>query len=80
MPGPMHAALNVLSSPHALFEIFRRDAPQVQSLSDMKRIMRYNEWQTDPLALTDACRGISSRCDLNPPWSNNSLNSYGFVT
>jgi len=57
-------------------QIFRRDAPNVETFNDMKVIMRYNEWQTDPLSLRDACKGISARCDLNPPWANNTLNSY----
>jgi hypothetical protein len=57
-------------------QIFQRDAPAVQSMDDMKRIMRYNEYQTDSLSLQDACRGISARCDLNTPWSNNTLNGY----
>jgi len=55
-------------------QIFHRDAHAVETMDDMKRIMRYNEYQTDPLSLKDACRGISARCDLNVPWLNNSLN------
>jgi len=57
-------------------QIFRRDAPNVATMDDMKKIMRYNEFQTDPLSLRDACRSISARCDLNTPWSNNTLNGF----
>jgi len=68
---------NAYSHDHcARAKIFRRDQGGVQTLDDMKRIMRYNEWQTDPLSLQDACKGIAARCDLNPPWSDNPLNSY----
>jgi len=56
--------------------IFRRDAPAVASIDDMQHIMRYNQWQTDPLSKQDACKGISARCDLNPPWVTDPLNSY----
>jgi hypothetical protein len=52
-------------------QIFRRDEHAVQTIDDMKRIMRYNQYQTDPLSLGDACRGISARCDLNTPWATN---------
>lgn len=55
-------------------KIFARDYHGVQTIDDMKRIMRYNQYQTDPLSLWDACRGISARCDLNTPWSNNTMN------
>jgi len=57
-------------------QIFARDYNKVQTIDDMKRIMRYNQYQTDPLSLEDACRGISARCDLNTPWSNNTMNGY----
>jgi len=55
-------------------QIFRRDAQTVQTLEDMKVIMRYNKYQFDPLSLKDACKGISARCDLNTPWAVNTLN------
>jgi len=57
-------------------QIFRRDAGAVQTMDDMKRIMRYNEFQTDPLSLHDACKQISARCDLNVPWSGETLNGW----
>jgi len=45
--------------------IFRRDQGKVNTLQDMQNIMRYNEYQTDPLSLGDSCNGVSARCDLN---------------
>jgi len=57
-------------------KIFRRDQSTVTDLQSMKHIMRFNEYQTDPLSLRDACRSISARCDLNQPWVNNTMNSY----
>jgi len=57
-------------------QIFRRDVPKVETMDDMRKIMRYNEYQTDPLSLKDACRSISARCDLNTPWAANTLNDY----
>ena len=56
--------------------IYRRDQPAVQSLDGLKRIQRYNQWQTDPESLQDACRGISARCDLNSPWQNGTMNGF----
>lgn len=50
--------------------MFARDAPGITGVEDMKRIMRYNRWQTDPLAITegqtdpDPGNGISARYDL----------------
>jgi len=57
-------------------QIFRRDAPSVQTMDDMKKIMRYNQYQTDPLSLHDACKQISARCDLNTPWAGPTLNGW----
>jgi len=57
-------------------QIFHRDAPKVETMEDMKKIMRYNEYQTDPLSLHNACSSISARCDLNVPWTENSSHNY----
>jgi len=57
-------------------QIFHRDAPKVETMDDMRKIMRFNEYQTDPLSLHDACRSISARCDLNSPWAVDTLNNY----
>eukprot|EP01119_Soliformovum_irregulare_P003724 TRINITY_DN1475_c0_g1_i1.p1 TRINITY_DN1475_c0_g1~~TRINITY_DN1475_c0_g1_i1.p1 ORF type:complete len:533 (+),score=102.06 TRINITY_DN1475_c0_g1_i1:202-1599(+) len=57
-------------------KIFRRDQHKVSTMEEMKSIMRYNRYQTDPLSLQDACRGVSARCDLNTPWAQNTLNGY----
>ncbi|KAM9972578.1 hypothetical protein ACTFIR_011945 [Dictyostelium discoideum] len=48
-------------------QIFRRDANKVYSLTDFQAIMRYNDFQNDPLSHGDAANQISSRFDLNSP-------------
>jgi hypothetical protein len=58
-------------------KIFRRDQDAVSTLNDMKKIMRYNQWQTDPLSLGNSCLSISARCDLNPP--ANSPGAFGAI-
>jgi len=49
-------------------QIFGRDANKVNDFVQFKKLMRYNNFQNDPLSLQDACNSISSRCDLNVPW------------
>jgi len=46
--------------------IFRRDAPNVMTIEDMKVIMQYNEYETDPLSGGNPCNAIAARCDLPP--------------
>jgi len=57
--------------------IFRRDEPFVQNMDDMKAIMRYNEYQIDPLSMQDAGKAISARGDLNVPWLQDAYVPYG---
>lgn len=46
--------------------IFARDAPGVASIEDTERLLRYNKWQTDPLANHSVSGAISMRADLDP--------------
>ncbi|KAF0978251.1 hypothetical protein FDP41_002766 [Naegleria fowleri] len=48
-------------------KIFRRDAPYVGDLEGVKRLIRKNDYQSDPFSDGDACHQIAARCDLNPP-------------
>lgn len=47
--------------------IFRRNATQVSSLGDMQALMRYNDYQHDPLSKGDPMSAVSSRGDLATP-------------
>ncbi|KAL8560033.1 hypothetical protein ACOMHN_041503 [Nucella lapillus] len=57
-------------TPRAL--IFKRDHVKVKDLQSMTKLMRYNDFQHDPLSRCNctppysAENAISSRCDLNP--------------
>jgi hypothetical protein len=60
--------------------IFARDAPKIESLEDVKRFIRYNQFQTDPLSQCPGCNPkgnptlvIANRADLVPTngtWGN----------
>jgi hypothetical protein len=47
-------------------KIFRRNATSVNDLDAFKSLMRYNDWQVDPLSLGDAGNAPASRYDLKP--------------
>eukprot|EP01029_Cantina_marsupialis_P005884 TRINITY_DN1637_c0_g3_i1.p1 TRINITY_DN1637_c0_g3~~TRINITY_DN1637_c0_g3_i1.p1 ORF type:complete len:549 (-),score=179.19 TRINITY_DN1637_c0_g3_i1:591-2237(-) len=46
--------------------IFRRDAVKVNTMEEMKKMMRYNDYKNDPLTLGDPGNTIASRYDLKP--------------
>lgn len=56
-------------------QIFRRDNYTVQSLDDMQRMIRYNDWQNDALSLNDPANAIASRRDLEP--NPSSIRAFG---
>lgn len=47
-------------------QIFRRDEATIKSDEDMQRIMRYNQFQSDPIASNDPCKQLACRQDLAP--------------
>lgn len=59
--------------------VYARDHGSVSNLAGMKRIQRYNEWQTDPLALQSASGQISSRADLNAPSTGHVYAPFGGI-
>ena len=46
-------------------KIFRREQSNVNSIEDFKKIMRYNNYKTDPSSKKNAAWTIASRYDLN---------------
>eukprot|EP00419_Tripos_fusus_P011299 CAMPEP_0172665738 /NCGR_PEP_ID=MMETSP1074-20121228/7422_1 /TAXON_ID=2916 /ORGANISM="Ceratium fusus, Strain PA161109" /LENGTH=623 /DNA_ID=CAMNT_0013482079 /DNA_START=84 /DNA_END=1955 /DNA_ORIENTATION=+ len=46
-------------------QIFRRDQASIESDEDMQRVMRYNRFQTDPIAHGDPCGQLACRADLD---------------
>lgn len=47
-------------------QMFARDQAGVQSLESIENILRYNDYQNDPLAKNDPMNAISPRKDLEP--------------
>ena len=50
--------------------IYDQRAPNVQSVDDLKLLIRYNNWGVDPLSKNDSCNAISCRMDLERIESN----------
>ncbi|CAK5100633.1 unnamed protein product [Aphanomyces euteiches] len=46
-------------------KIFARDAPKVNSLAVLKHLLRYNDFQHDPLSFQDPGRSVAARYDLS---------------
>lgn len=55
--------------------MFARDEGKVQSVSDLQKLLRYNDYLNDPLSAGNAAAAISSRYDLRDP----SPRTYGGV-
>jgi len=47
-------------------KIFRQRQGNITDLESLKRFMRYNDWQHDPLALNCPMNQIAARADLSP--------------
>jgi len=45
-------------------QIFRRDEATIVSDESMQRVMRYNQFETDPIAAGDPCNQLACRADL----------------
>lgn len=57
-------------------EIFRRDQGEVADEAGMRHILRYNQFQTDPLANHSACNQLACRGDLLPsPRASGAVNA-----
>ena len=46
-------------------QIFRRDQTRVRSDADMQQLLRYNQFESDPVAKGDPCKQLACRADLN---------------
>ncbi|OQR89816.1 phospholipase B-like protein [Achlya hypogyna] len=45
-------------------EMFARDAPKIATIDDLKRVMRYNDYQHDPLSHGNPAWAVAARYDL----------------
>jgi hypothetical protein len=66
-------------------QIFRRDHTQVTNLDGVKKIIRYNNFKSDPLSKCEGCtppytgeNAIAARCDLNDPKGVYPISAWGF--
>lgn len=60
-------------------QIFSRDHASIQSIDAMKRELRLNQFQTDPISKGDPTYAISSRKDLKPTASSSMYEATGGV-
>lgn len=58
-------------------QIFARDAPEVKDFGDMQRLMRKNDYNNDPLSLSEPANAVASRYDLRT--NSSKAKSYGAV-
>ncbi|CAL5983138.1 Phospholipase_B [Hexamita inflata] len=63
-------------------QIFKRDAPKIENIEQMKEMMRYNDYMHDPLALDEKnnpepANAISSRYDLRNVEHNANIKCFG---
>ncbi|KAL9649727.1 hypothetical protein ABK040_009542 [Willaertia magna] len=73
-PGAEHV-LSYQSCARA--NIFRRDQTKVSSIDTLKKLLRYNDFKSDPLSLKNPAYAICSRYDLEPVSSINERSCSG---